>query len=80
MVKRLLQCDRVDVNMQVKLSYDCETSGDSRQLFDRNYSYIGKTAYIKIIYQDTDERHTALIAAVNNNDVKVTSLLLLFYL
>ena len=26
-----------------------------------------------LIYQDTDERHTALIAAVNNNDVKVAS-------
>ena len=24
-----------------------------------------------LIYQDTDERHTALIAAVNNNDAKV---------
>ena len=24
-----------------------------------------------LIHQDTDERHTALIAAVNNNDAKV---------
>ena len=57
---------------------DRETSGDNRKF--ENYPDVWVTAIIKIIYQDTDERHTALIAAVNNNDVKVASLLLLFYL
>ena len=57
MVKRLLQCDQVDVNMQVILflgnSGDGETSGDNRKLFDRNYTDIGKTTIIKIMFSFT---------------------------
>ena len=71
MVKRLLQCERVEVNLQVILF-----EGKTREyiqivIFDRNYPDIGKTTINVLIHQDTDERHTALIAAVNNNDAKV---------
>ena len=53
MVKRLIECEKVEVNLQVK----------SILLF---------TTFSK----DNDERHTALIAAVNKNFVKVVDALM----
>ena len=53
MVKRLIECEKVEVNLQVR----------SILLF---------TTFSK----DNDERHTALIAAVNKNFVKVVDALM----